>query len=117
MSKTTEEKEIAEMLLSLGFQPHLKGYHFTLAAIMEVRANNTIIYGGITKGLYPAIAKKFNCKPSHVERAIRHSIECAMSTLSPWWKQVFKFMPSTDKPTNGEFLATVAEMVRLKMVG
>lgn len=78
---------------------------------------DTGMLSSITKILYPTIAKKFSTTPSRVERAIRHAIEVAwsrgrMETLD----NLFGYTISTGKgkPTNSEFIALIADRIRLK---
>ena len=71
----------------------------------------------ITKALYPSIAKKYQTTSSRVERAIRHAIEVAwgrgkMDTL----ESMFGYTVNTGKgkPTNSEFIALIADRIRLE---
>jgi len=75
------------------------------------------LLGGITKELYPMIAEKFNTTPSRVERAIRHAIEVAwnrgrIETIN----KIFGYTIHDEKgkPTNGEFIAMIADRMRIK---
>ncbi len=110
MMRSLDEK-ITSVFLIIGIPAHIKGYHFLREAIRMVVANQDII-NRITKELYPGIAKKFNTSASKVERAIRHAIEVAwtrgkMENIN----QVFgcNIYSKNDKPTNGEFIALVAD--------
>ena len=104
------------MIHSLGVPAHIKGYQYLRTAIrMAVREPSLI--GAITKQLYPMIAKEYATSPSRVERAIRHAIEVAwsrgkMETL----EETFGYTVSLGKgkPTNSEFIALVADKIRLK---
>ena len=94
---------------------HIKGYLYLREAITMV-FNNVEILGSITKVLYPVIAKKFKTTSSRVERAIRHSIEVAWSrgnveTISEIFSYTINFNKS--KPTNSEFIAMIADKLRL----
>ena len=110
------EKEVTDMIHSLGVPAHIKGYQYLRTAIrMAVREPSLI--GAITKQLYPMIAKEYATSPSRVERAIRHAIEVAwsrgkMETL----EETFGYTVSLGKgkPTNSEFIALVADKIRLK---
>ena len=110
------EKEVTDMIHSLGVPAHIKGYQYLRTAIrMAVREPSLI--GAITKQLYPMIAKEYGTSPSRVERAIRHAIEVAwsrgkMETL----EETFGYTVSLGKgkPTNSEFIALVADKIRLK---
>ena len=79
--------------------------------------NNVELLGSITKVLYPDIAKKFNTTPSRVERAIRHAIEVAWSRGNiDSISELFGYTVSSTKakPTNSEFIAMVADHLRLE---
>lgn len=108
--KTLDEK-ITSVFLVIGIPAHIKGYHYLREAIRMVYYNPEII-NKITKELYPGIAKRFSTSSSKVERAIRHAIEVA------WTRgkieninQIFGYTiySKNDKPTNGEFIALVAD--------
>ncbi len=108
--RNTEEK-ITNIFLTIGIPAHIKGYHFLREAIKMVVEDNDII-NRITKELYPGIAKKFNTTPSKVERAIRHSIDVAWNRGKVEnINQLFGYVvyDKNDKPTNGEFIALVAD--------
>ena len=105
------DEKISSVFITIGIPAHIKGYHFLREAIKMVVENPDII-NRITKDLYPGIAKHFNTSPSKVERAIRHAIEVA------WTRgridninQVFGYnvYNKNDKPTNGEFIALIAD--------
>ena len=108
--KSLDEK-ITSVFLSVGIPAHIKGYHFLREAIRMVYYKPELI-SKITKELYPGIAKRFQTSASKVERAIRHAIEVA------WTRgkieninQIFGYniYSKNDKPTNGEFIALVAD--------
>ncbi len=109
-SKSLDEK-ITSVFLSIGIPAHIKGYHFLREAIkMVVRDPNLI--NAITKKLYPGIAKPFDTSASKVERAIRHAIEVAWSRGKI--ENINNFLgyniyTNNDKPTNGEFIALMAD--------
>lgn len=113
--KNLDEK-ISNIFMSVGIPAHIKGYHFLREAIKLAILKPDII-NSITKGLYPSIAKSYNTTASKVERAIRHAIEVA------WNKgrieninNLFgvKVYTSMDKPTNGEFIALVADKMLIE---
>lgn len=113
--KNLDEK-ISNIFMSVGIPAHIKGYHFLREAIKLAILKPDII-NSITKGLYPSIAKSYNTTASKVERAIRHAIEVA------WNKgrieninNLFgvKVYTSLDKPTNGEFIALVADKMLIE---
>ncbi len=106
---------ITKTLHELGVPSHIKGYQYIREGVTLVYNNPTII-GGITKELYPEIAKKFNSTTSRVERAIRHAIEISWNRAN-WdlMEELFGYSVDIDKakPTNSEFIVTIADKLRL----
>ncbi|WP_026575440.1 sporulation transcription factor Spo0A [Bacillus sp. UNC438CL73TsuS30] len=110
------EIRISEVLHKLGIPANLKGYMFLREAIKMVYSNLESL-SGVTKIIYPSIAKKFHTTSSRVERAIRHSIEVGWNRGSiEQLDSVFGNMvnPLRGKPTNGEFIALIADHLRLQ---
>lgn len=114
-SKLLDER-ITNIFISVGIPAHIKGYQFLREAIKMAVANPDII-NSITKRLYPEVAERFDTTASKVERAIRHAIEVA------WNKgkieninQIFgvKVYSGNEKPTNGEFIALVADKMLIE---
>ena len=109
---------ISKMLHELGMPSHIKGYQYIREAISMVYDNPDIV-GGITKELYPELATKFDTTVSRVERAIRHSIEVSWNR-GDWdlMEEIFGHSVDIDKakPTNSEFIVTVADKLRLEYV-
>ena len=108
--KSLDEK-ITAIFLSVGIPAHIKGYHYLREAIRMVYFNPELI-SRITKELYPGIAKRFNTTASKVERAIRHAIEVSwtrgkIENINKLFG--FNVYGKNDKPTNGEFIALVAD--------
>lgn len=109
-AKIIEEK-ITNIFITVGIPAHIKGYQFLREAI-KLAIDNPEIINSITKQLYPAIAEKFETSASKVERAIRHAIEVAWNRgkieniNSIFGLRVYS---SNEKPTNGEFIALVAD--------
>ena len=109
------EKDVTDMIHEIGVPAHIKGYQYLREAIILSVSNNEML-NCITKVLYPTIAKKYETTPSRVERAIRHAIEVAwsrgrMETLD----SLFGYTINTGKgkPTNSEFIALIADKIRL----
>ena len=106
---------ITKMLHELGIPSHIKGYQYIREAVNIIFENPSVI-GGITKELYPELAKKFNTTASRVERAIRHAIEVSWNRGN-WQLMEDIFGHSVDidkaKPTNSEFMVTIADKLRL----
>ena len=109
---------ISNNLHELGMPSHIKGYQYIREAISMVYDNPEIV-GGITKELYPTLAGKFDTTVSRVERAIRHAIEVSWNR-GDWdlMEEVFGHSVDIDKakPTNSEFIVTVADKLRLEYV-
>ena len=119
ISKTDTDKEIEEKItnifITVGIPAHIKGYQFLREAIKLAMENPDII-NSITKKLYPSIAERFETSASKVERAIRHAIEVAWSRGKiENINSVFGLTVYTnnEKPTNGEFIALVADKMLL----
>lgn len=110
------EAEITNIIHEIGVPAHIKGYMYLREAINMV-VHDIELLSAVTKELYPSIAKKYNTTASRVERAIRHAIEVAWSrgqvdTIN----KLFGYTIHNDKgkPTNSEFIAMVADKLRLK---
>ena len=110
------DEKLASLFLTIGIPAHIKGYQFLREAVKMVVDQPEVI-NRITKELYPGIARHFNTSASKVERAIRHAIEVAWSrgridTLN----KAFGCRVATkeDKPTNGEFIAMIADKMMLE---
>lgn len=111
------ESLVTEFIHELGVPAHIKGYQYIRTAIMMV-VNDMDMLNFITKQLYPAIAKKYGTTSSRVERAIRHSIEVAWNRGKPQtMDEIFGYTIDTGKgkPTNSEFIAMVADRIRLQI--
>jgi two-component system response regulator (stage 0 sporulation protein A) len=112
----TLEAEITNIIHEIGVPAHIKGYLYLREAITMV-VNDIELLSAVTKELYPNIAKKYNTTASRVERAIRHAIEVAWSRGQvDAINRIFGYTIHTDKgkPTNSEFIAMVADKLRLK---
>ncbi len=110
-SNQVVDEKISKIFLSIGIPAHIKGYQYLRYAIKDVMSN-PILINNITKQLYPNVAQEYNSSPSKVERAIRHAIDVAWSRGKIDYINKlfgFKVYSSSDKPTNGEFIALVAD--------
>ncbi|MDR3293598.1 MAG: sporulation transcription factor Spo0A [Clostridiales bacterium] len=110
------DEKIANIFISVGIPAHIKGYQFLREAI-KMAINSPEIINNITKKLYPNIAEKYDTSSSKVERAIRHAIEVAWSRGKiENINNIFgiKIYTANDKPTNGEFIALVADKMLLE---
>ncbi len=115
-SSLTVNEQLSKLFLELGIPAHIKGFHFLRAAVQLV-IKDTEYINGITKILYPKVAKDFETTASKVERAIRHAIEVAWSrgrldVLNKAFSCRVAF--KEQKPTNGEFIALLADSLKSK---
>lgn len=105
------KEKIAILLKKMGVSPALLGYKY-LAEALKIAIEDDTVLDGITKVLYPTIAKKFNATVPRVERAIRHSIQCAFDNMpTDIQTAVFGNTVSHNKATNSEFIATLAMLI------
>lgn len=111
------EQEIRRILLELGAPDHLVGHPYVIRAILLVMEDRLYI-NSITFGLYPQLAVEFDTTPSRVERAIRHLIEVTwcrgdLDVLEKYFGNTIS--ANRGKPTNGEFIARMANVVKANM--
>lgn len=112
------DERLSNIFIRAGIPPHIKGYQYLRTAVKMVIADPDI-GSSITKRLYPEVARYYHTSPSKVERAIRHSIEVA------WTRgkieninAVFgiKIYGKSEKPTNGELIALIADKMVIEMM-
>jgi two-component system response regulator (stage 0 sporulation protein A) len=111
------EALVTNIIHEVGVPAHIKGYQYLREAIMLV-VNDIDVINQITKQLYPEIAEKFHTTPSRVERAIRHAIEVAWGRgQQDAVESIFGYTVSAakGKPTNSEFIAMIADKLRLEL--
>jgi len=118
VSNRNLDERISNIFITVGIPAHIKGYQFLREAIKIVVETPDVI-NSITKKLYPSIAERFDTSASKVERAIRHAIEVAwnrgkIENLNSLFG--VKIYTSNDKPTNGEFIALVADKMLIEGV-
>ena len=116
MAEEDMETQVTKVIHQIGVPAHIKGYQYLRTAILMTISDNELI-NSVTKILYPSVAKKYATTTSRVERAIRHAIEVAwdrgdMDTLNHYFG--YTVHNSRGKPTNSEFIAMVADSIRLK---
>ncbi|CAM3124599.1 sporulation transcription factor Spo0A [Filibacter tadaridae] len=116
ISQKVLDTTITSIIKEIGVPAHIKGYAFLREAIQMVYTDVDLL-GSVTKVLYPEIAKKYNTTPSRVERAIRHAIEVAWNrgnydVISKMFGYTVHHLKS--KPTNSEFIAMIADKLRLE---
>ena len=111
------ETEITNIIHEIGVPAHIKGYQYLREAIIMAIEDIDVI-NQITKQLYPDISKKYHTTPSRVERAIRHAIEVAWGRgQQEVVENIFGYTVSAakGKPTNSEFIAMIADKLRLEL--
>lgn len=116
-SEENIEALVTNVIHEVGVPAHIKGYQYLREAIIMV-VNDIDVINQITKSLYPQIASKFSTTPSRVERAIRHAIEVAWGRgQQDVVENIFGYTISAakGKPTNSEFIAMIADKLRLEM--
>jgi len=111
------EASVTRIIHEVGVPAHIKGYQYLRDAIIMAIKDMDII-NSITKQLYPSVARNYNTTPSRVERAIRHAIEVAwdrgeVETLDKLFG--YTIQTSKGKPTNSEFIAMIADKLRLQL--
>lgn len=110
------ETQVTKIIHQIGVPAHIKGYQYLRTAII-LTINDSDIINSVTKVLYPSVAKKYSTTTSRVERAIRHAIEVAwdrgdVDTLNSYFG--YTIQQGRGKPTNSEFIAMIADNLRLK---
>lgn len=110
-------QQITFTIHDIGVPAHILGYQYLREAI-AIAVNDVTVINGITKVLYPSVAKTFGTTSSRVERAIRHAIEVAwdrgdLDTLQKYFG--YTVSHNKGKPTNSEFIALVADQIRLSL--
>lgn len=114
---TNLEVVITDIIHQIGVPAHIKGYHYLREAIM-MAVDDIDIMNSVTKCLYPSVAKKHGTTSSRVERAIRHAIEVAwdrgdVDVLNSYFG--YTIHSGKGKPTNSEFIALIADKLRVNM--
>ena len=110
------EMDVTNVIHEIGVPAHIKGYQYLRSSII-MAVNDMDILNSITKQLYPTIAKEHSTTPSRVERAIRHAIEVAWGRgKTDTIDALFGYFTNTGKckPTNSEFIALIADKIRLE---
>ncbi|MBE6683592.1 MAG: sporulation transcription factor Spo0A [Ruminococcaceae bacterium] len=110
------EAQVTKIIHQIGVPAHIKGYQYLRTAIIMAIKDNDVI-NSVTKILYPSVAKQYSTTSSRVERAIRHAIEVAwdrgdLDVLNSFFG--YTVQNSRGKPTNSEFIAMIADNLRLK---
>ena len=110
------DERITNIFITVGIPAHIKGYQFLREAI-KMAIDSQDIINSITKKLYPSISSKFDTSASKVERAIRHAIEVAwnrgkIENINNLFG--IRVYGNNEKPTNGEFIALVADKMLIE---
>ena len=113
------ERYITNIMLDVGVPAHLKGYHYLRDAIL-LSGRDMEVVSSVTKLLYPTIAKRFKTTDQKVERAIRNAIEVSWTRGNvDTCEEMFGYsaLSGKNRPTNSEYIARVADKVRLDFKG
>ena len=116
VSKQELEQAISGFMLELGIPAHLRGYQYLRSAV-EMCTEDMELVGSVTKLLYPDLAKLYKTTDQKIERAIRNAIEVSWERgNSALFEQLFGYCNSNEysRPTNSEYIAAVADYIRLK---
>ena len=110
------ERQVTSVIHEVGVPAHIKGYQYVREAII-IAVQDMDVINAVTKVLYPEVAKRYATTPSRVERAVRHAIEVAwergdLDTLQRYFG--YTVNSSKGKPTNSEFIAMIADRIRLQ---
>lgn len=110
------QRQVTAVIHEVGVPAHIKGYQYVREAIV-IAVQDMEVINAVTKVLYPEVAKRYNTTPSRVERAVRHAIEVAwdrgdLETLQSYFG--YTVSNTKGKPTNSEFIAMIADKIRLE---
>ena len=115
-SKTNLDERLVDILLSVGISANLQGYGFLKESI-KLAIKDPNVVNAITKVMYPTVALKFNTTSCRVERAIRHALEVSFNKGKiVALNEIFglNIFDKNDKPTNSEFVALIADRLKLE---
>ncbi len=110
------QRQVTDVIHEVGVPAHIKGYQYVREAII-IAVQDISVINAVTKVLYPEVAKRYSTTPSRVERAVRHAIEVAwdrgdLETLQRYFG--YTVSNTKGKPTNSEFIAMIADKIRLE---
>lgn len=111
------ERLATQMLLDMGVPAHLKGYRYVRTAVIMVEEDMSVV-GSVTKLLYPELAKRYHTTDCKVERAIRNAIEVSWARGNRnTFERLFGYCAESGqgRPTNSEYIAVVADAVRIQL--
>lgn len=116
VSRQETTQMISDLMLELGIPAHLRGYQF-LRSALEMCVEDMELVGSVTKLLYPDLAKRYQTTDTKVERAIRNAIEVSWDRGNgDLFEELFGYSnsPEYNRPTNSEYIAVVADYIRLE---
>lgn len=116
VSEREIQQTISNFMLELGIPAHLRGYQFLRSAV-EMCVKDMELVGSVTKLLYPDLAKLYQTTDTKIERAIRNAIEVSWDRGNcELFEELFGYSnsPEYTRPTNSEYIAVVADYIRLK---
>ena len=111
------ERLATQMLLDMGVPAHLKGYRYVRTAVIMVEEDMSVV-GSVTKLLNPELAKRYNTTDGKIERAIRNAIEVSWTRGNrSTFERLFGYCAESGqgRPTNSEYIAAVADAVRIQL--
>ncbi len=114
-STVETERYVSQLMLELGIPAHLRGYYYLREAVLLSAADMELV-GSVTKLLYPVIARAYKTTLQRVERAIRNAIEVSWERGNPdVFEELFGFsrLTGSTRPTNSEYIARIADKVRM----
>ena len=114
-STVETERYVSQLMLELGIPAHLRGYYYLREAVLLSAADMELV-GSVTKLLYPVIARAYKTTLQRVERAIRNAIEVSWERGNPEvFEELFGFsrLAGSARPTNSEYIARIADKVRM----
>jgi two-component system response regulator (stage 0 sporulation protein A) len=113
ITKDSRKKNVTNVIQRFGVPAHIKGYVYVREAI-TLAVEDLDIVNSITKILYPTVARTYKTTSSRVERAIRHAIEVGYERNEDVFNVYFPSSSRSKRPTNSEFVAQLADMIKLE---
>ena len=112
-TETEVAKELRDLFIDIGVNYRSKGFRYLITACTEAVFNPHMLDGGITKQLYPDLAKFYNTTHGSVERCMRSSIENVEFSDNPKTVEIFG---KVQKVTNGGFISAVSDYIRINSI-
>lgn len=117
MNEKKLEQAISQVMLDMGMPVHLRGYHYMRTAVVMAVEDMKVV-GSVTKLLYPEVARRYNTTNGKVERAIRNAIEISWERGNRHtFEKMFGYCKESGqgRPTNSEYIAAIADSVKVRM--